>query len=287
MAQKIDVCGLFIDPETITDLLLQKRISVFYPVFYEIPRPKTLFNRNVSDQQHLLRFDHHEPYGIILNDVELPDSSSYVVKYKEAFVDKLFKSVEKAGKSVVGHTADFLKIDISGDRQYRILQSGRNEKQISIREIPAKVCLLSGQWVDVFKSSPGYDFQGGSPYPTTDIGTYALTITTTGNKYILYGAGVDVANEEVLSAYKILTETVNQIQAKRDAAISEQSKKQLSHKSGVLKQLPKAELPKINLPQIKFQSPLKIEKKAENPSSESLTESSTANSSSTDSQNDS
>ena len=32
MPQKIDVHGLFIDPETITDLLLQKRISVFYPV---------------------------------------------------------------------------------------------------------------------------------------------------------------------------------------------------------------------------------------------------------------
>ena len=36
MSQKIDIHGLFIDPETITDLSMQKRIAVFYPVFHEI-----------------------------------------------------------------------------------------------------------------------------------------------------------------------------------------------------------------------------------------------------------
>lgn len=265
MSQKIDVNGLFIDPETITELLLQKRISVYFPVFYEIPRTKTLFNRSSSVQQHILQFDHEEPYGIILADVEHPDTAGYVVDYKEAVVDKILKGVGKAGKSIAGHTAELLKIDVSGDRHYRILQSGRNVKQISIREIPAKVRLLNGQWVDVFKSSRDYDFQGGNPYAITDVGANALTITTKEkNKeknYVLYGAGVDASNEDVLSAYKILTEVFNEIQARREAEIAEKSKKTL--KSKVNLQLPKADRPKISLPQIKFQSPFVIEKKQE------------------------
>ena len=181
MAQKIDINGLFIDPESISDLLLQKRISVFFPVFYEIPQPKRFFNRSTTTQ-HILQFDHQEPYGIILADIEQPDSSGYVVNYKEAIADKIFKAVGKAGKNVVGHAAEVLKIDVSGDRHYRILQSGRNVKSVSIREIPAKVHLLSGQWVDVFKGNRDYDFQGGNPYAITDVGANALTITTVEKK---------------------------------------------------------------------------------------------------------
>ena len=47
MSQKIDIHGLFIDPETITDLSMQKRIAVFYPVFHEISSAKT---RNDTDE---------------------------------------------------------------------------------------------------------------------------------------------------------------------------------------------------------------------------------------------
>ena len=50
MPQRIDVHGLFIDPETITDLLLQKRISVFYPVFYEVEAAKTRLGRFFASQ---------------------------------------------------------------------------------------------------------------------------------------------------------------------------------------------------------------------------------------------
>ena len=117
----------------------------------------------------------------------------------------------QAGKNVQGHIAELLKIEISGDRQYRILQSGRNVKQTSIREIPAKVRLLSGQWVDVFKSSPDYDFQGGTPYAITDVGASALMITTKDKNYVLFGAGVDASNDEVTSAYHSLAEIYNEI----------------------------------------------------------------------------
>ena len=276
MAQKIDINGLFIDPESISDLLLQKRISVFFPVFYEIPQPKRFFNRSTTTQ-HILQFDHQEPYGIILADIEQPDSSGYVVNYKEAIADKIFKAVGKAGKNVVGHAAEVLKIDVSGDRHYRILQSGRNVKNVSIREIPAKVHLLSGQWVDVFKGNRDYDFQGGNPYAITDVGANALTITIVEKKveryYVLYGAGVDASNEEVLSAYKILTELFNEIQARREEVISEQVK---THKL-------RAELPKLSLPKIKFQSPFVIEKRQPNTTSETLPASSSDTSSSDES----
>ena len=176
----------------------------------------------------------------------------------------------QAGKNVQGHIAELLKIEISGDRQYRILQSGRNVKQTSIREIPAKVRLLSGQWVDVFKSSPDYDFQGGTPYAITDVGASALMITTKDKNYVLFGAGVDASNDEVTSAYHSLAEIYNEIQSKCDALIAEQARKPLIQLPQINIQLPKIELPKIELPQIKFQSPFVFGKKEDQAQTEVL-----------------
>lgn len=272
MPQKIDIHGLFIDPETITDLMLQKRISISYPVFHEVARAKSLFWRSDSSQQHILQFDHQESYGIILADVEQPDSASYVVTYQQALIDKIFKSVSKAGKNLTGHINELLKIEISGDRQYRILQSGRNVKQISIREIPAKVRLLNGQWVDVFKSSPNYDFQGGTPYAETDVSAAALMIATKDNNYVLFGADVDTTNEDVISAYRSLAEIYNEIQAKRDTAIEEDTKKPRIQMPQITIQLPKVELPKVDFPNIKIRSPFVREKKQEKPVLEELQE---------------
>ncbi len=238
MPQKIDVHGLFIDPETITDLLLQKRISVFYPVFYEVVPTTSFFRRATSKQQHTLQFDHLEPYGIILADAEQPDTASFIVQYKQAVMEKLLKGVFRAGKNAAGHIAEHFKIDISGDRQYRILQSGRIIKQISIRDIPAKVRLLNGQWVDVFKSSPEYDFQGGNPYAVTDVDASALMITTKDKCFVLFGAGIDASNEDVNSAYHSLTAIYNSIQNSRDSLISERSRKIQIRKPQVNIQLP-------------------------------------------------
>ena len=259
MPQKIDVHGLFIDPETITDLLLQKRIAVYYPVFIEVETVKSIFGRFTSTQprQHILRFDHQEPYGIILAEPEQPDPASYAVTYKEAALERLLKSFGRAGKNITGHISEMLKIEISGDRNYRILQSGRNVKQTSIREIPAKVRLLSGQWVDVFSSSPEYDFQGGTPYAVTDVASYALMITTKEKSYVLYGAGVDISNEEATITYRSLVDIYNQIQQQR-GEIEEGKKTALKiHQINM-------QLPKLDLPQIKIQSPLVFGKKKEN-----------------------
>lgn len=122
MPQKIDVHGLFLAPESITDLMLQKRISVSYPVFHEVARAKSLFRRDDSSQVRILQFDHQEPYGIILADVEQPDSASYVVNYQQAIIDKIFKGISRVGKNLTGHISELLKIEISGDRQCRIRQ---------------------------------------------------------------------------------------------------------------------------------------------------------------------
>lgn len=234
---------------------MQKRISVFYPVFHEIGSWKSIFGRFSSSQKHILRFDHQQPYGIILADAEQPDPSSYVVNYKEAAIERFLKGLGKTGKNMAGHITEMLKIEISGDRQYRILQSGRNVKQTSIREIPAKVRLSSGQWVDVFKSSPEYDFQGGTPYAVTDVGSSALMIGTKDQIYVLYGAGVDASDEEVVSSYQALTRMYNELQAKKDDAIEQQKGRPLFQMPQINIQLPKFELPKIEMPKIRFQSP--------------------------------
>ena len=264
MPQKIDVHGLFIDPETITDLMLQKRICVSYPVFREVSRKKGLFKFLDSPSDgHILEFDHQEPYGIILADPEQPDPASFAVNYQQALLERIFSGVARAGKDLAGHINELLKIEISGDRRYRILQPGRNVKEISIREIPAKVRLLSGQWVDVFKSSPGYDFQGGTPYAVTDVGAAALMIITKDKNYILFGAGIDASNEEVAAAYRSLAGIYNAIQARRDTAVEQQEKKPLIQIPVINVQLPKIELPKIDLSGIKILSPFAFGKKEE------------------------
>ena len=173
----------------------------------------------------------------------------------------MIKGLEKTGKNLAGHINELLKIEFSGDRQYRILQSGRTVKQISTREIPAKAHLLNGQWVDVFKSSPGYDFQGASPYALTDVGTAALMITTTEKSYVLYGAGVDASSEEVVAAYRYLAGIYNEIQARRDSAEAQRAKRPLIPLPQVNIQLPKVKIPELELPPIKNQPSFIFNKK--------------------------
>ncbi|MBR6321494.1 MAG: hypothetical protein IKR59_01375 [Lachnospiraceae bacterium] len=265
MPQKIDIHGVFIDPETITDLCLQKRISVYYPLFHEVGSTKTLFGRFSSSQKHILQFDGQKPYGIILSDTEQPQPSGYVVNYGEAAIERFLRGVGKAGKNIAGHIQELLKIEISGDRQYRILQRGRVVKQTSIREIPAKVRLLNGQLVDVFKSSPDYDFQGGTPYAVTDIGALSLMICTAERIYVLFGAGVDTTDEDVAASYRMLIDIYNRIQADKDASINAQKGRPLFQLPQINIQLPKVELPKLEIPQIRIQSPFVFGKKKEEP----------------------
>ena len=259
MPQKIDVHGIFLDPETITDLYLQKRIAVYYPVFQETGSTRSFFGRFSSSQDHILKFIKHEPFGIILADAEQPDPASYIVEYREALFNRLFKGIGQAGKNLVGHVNEMLKIDISGDRQYRILQSGRQVKNISIREIPAKAQLLSGQVVDVFKSTPNYDFQGGTPYSTTDLPAAALMIVAENKINILFGAGVDAFDDDVRNTYNRLAIIYNEIQAKRDARIEGEKNRPLIQLPQINIQLPKIEIPKIT--GIRFQSPFVVDKK--------------------------
>ena len=261
MPQKIDIHGIFIDPETIVDLGIQKRISVFYPVFEEIETQKSFFGRFSSGQKHVLRFVRQQPYGIILADAEHPDPGSYVVNYQEAAFERFLKGLGQTGKNLTGHIMEMLKIEMSGDRKYRILQSGRQVKETSIREIPAKVHLSSGQWVDVFKSSPDFDFQGGTPYAVAEVGSAALMICTKERVYVLYGAGVDASDEEVKNAYQNLIIIYNQIQSKKDALKEEQKNKPILQFPRINVQLPNIEIPKI--PHIRFQSPFVIGKKSE------------------------
>lgn len=272
MPQKINVHGLFIDPERITDLTLQKRLAVFYPVFYETDPPKSFFGRVFSSDQHILRFDHHEPYGILLADAEQPSRTDYIMKYSEALFDKIFNDIGRTGKHIIGHISEFLKIETSGDREYRILQCNRNVKQISIREIPAKVWLRSGQWVNVFKSSPDYDFQGGSPYAVTGIETYAFVITVKETHYVLFGGGVDMSDKELLLAYHSLTEIYNEIQAKRDAALAERANKPRVQMPSIHIQLPKVELPRIDVSALVSQVPALFGKKGGSSASPALSE---------------
>ena len=255
MPQKIDVHGLFIDPETITDLRLLKRIAVYQPVFQEVATSKSFWGRQSAT--HSLEFMNHQPYGIILADAEQPDASGFIVNYKEAVIDRFLKGLNRTGKSIVGHITEILNIEINGDRQYRILQSGRIVKQTTIREIPAKVRLLSGQWVDVFKSSPEYDFRGGSPYSVTDVNASSLLIVTEDEVFVLFGCNIDATDEEIVTAYKQLTTVYNQIQERKDEAKIEQKKRPLLHFPQI-----NIQLPNLGKSKLRLQSPFVLGKQS-------------------------
>lgn len=102
MPQKIDIHGIFIEPESITDLQLQKRISVFFPVFHEVRPEKSIFGHFSSSSKHILSFDHQQPYGIILADAEQPDPSSYAVRYQEAAIERFLRGIGKKAKALPG-----------------------------------------------------------------------------------------------------------------------------------------------------------------------------------------
>ena len=125
--------------------------------------------------------------------------------------------------------------------------------------------LLNGQLVDVFKSSPDYDFQGGTPYAVTDIGALSLMICTAERIYVLFGAGVDTTDEDVAASYRMLIDIYNRIQADKDASINAQKGRPLFQLPQINIQLPKVELPKLEIPQIRIQSPFVFGKKKEEP----------------------
>ena len=73
--------------------------------------------------------------------------------------------------------ADMLRIDTSGNKEFHILTQGRRVTTLRLRDIPAKVHLLSGKVSDVYITDTIFDFVG-DPISTSVVDITTLLVTS-------------------------------------------------------------------------------------------------------------
>ena len=156
-------------------------------------------------------------------------------------------SVGKVVGDVASIASDMLRIDTSGNKEYRIRTQGGRLETIKLRDIPAQVRFLSGKVSDVYKNDSIYEFLG-EPIAPTRAAVPALVVTVEKATHVFLGGGIDLADAE--ATYHQLFEVYKQFQEKNE-------------KKKTPTALPKINLsmPKLNMPSIKIQSPFVIGKK--------------------------
>lgn len=242
MAQLVDIHGIPFDLEQISAFRVIPREAIYYPAYQETQEMKSsLFARFGSQDKKKFTFVNLVPFGILLEAKERPHIGDYKV---ESFS-------EAAGQSILSGVGDFLtgagnliadafQIDTSGNMKLRILTTGRRVVEMRLRDLPAKVCLLSGKVSDVYKNDPIYPFLGEPISPTINR-TKALMIKAGRETYAFFGNGIDLTDQQIDETYHALLESYNLLQQQKE------EKKKLNVGRPLI-QLPKIEMPKINIP---------------------------------------
>ena len=249
MSQLIDLCGMPIQLEKIKNFRLVKRECLFYPAYQEVEEQTfSLFARRGEKEKKKFRFVKMVPYGVLLSDKEKPVNGGYEIKsFGEAAALNVLAGVGKKVGNVANVAADLLRIDTSGNKEYRIRTQGGRLETVQLRDIPAQVRFLSGKVSDVYKNDPIYGFLGEPIAPAKAV-VPALVVTVEKATHVFLGEGIDLPDAE--ATYHQLFEVYKQFQ--------EESEKKKAPAA-----LPKINLslPKLNMPSIKIQSPFVIGKK--------------------------
>lgn len=252
MGQLIDLCGTPIQLDKVKEFRLVKRECLYYPAYQEVADQSfSLFARLGSSNKKKFQFTKHVPFGILLGEKEKPSLGSYEIKsFGEATALHILEGAEKVVGGAASWVADMLRIDASGSKEYRILTQGRRLEKVRLRNIPAKVTFLSGKVSDVYKNDSIYEFLG-EPIAPTVVVVPTLVVVLEKTNYVFFGGGFDIEDAE--GVYHSLFGTYNQFLVERE-------------KSMHMPTLPKfsMNLPKLNMPTIKLQSPFVIKKAAEN-----------------------
>ena len=267
MAQLIDIHGLPVDLEQVSAFRIVPREALYYPAYTETQETKTsLFARFGAQDKKKFRFVNLVPFGILLSPREKPHVGDYRVEsFAEAAGQSILAGLGDAIVGVGNLIADALSIDTSGNQQLRILTTGRRVVNTRLRDIPAKVRLLSGKVSDIYKNDPIYPYLG-EPISPTIHRTKALEIKINRESFVFFGSGIDISDEEIDTTYHALLEAYNQLQK-----LKEEKKAQPFFQFPKIQlpniQLPKIELPKLELP-IKIQSPFVFGSKDKEPAPE-------------------
>lgn len=247
MGTLIDLCGTPIQLDHVRQFRLVKRDYLFYPAYQEVQEQKfSLFARKGASDKKKFEFVNMVPFGAILNDKEKPCEGVYEIKsFGEAVTFNILADVGKKLENVANLAADLLRVDTSGNIEYRVLTQGRRIANIRLRDIPAKVRFLSGKVSDVHKNDQIYEFLG-EPIAPTIVTVSTLVVTVDKTTYAFFGNGIDLPDAE--AAYQQLWEEYNLYQ--------ENNKKE---KTPVLTKL-NVNVPKLSIPAIKVQSPFVIKR---------------------------
>jgi len=252
MNHLIDLCGTPIQLDRIKDFRLVKRECLFYPAYQEMEEQTfSLFARFGAEKKKKFKFVKMAPFGMLLSDKEKPQNGGYEIKsFGEAAALNILAGVGKAVGNMANLAADMLRIDTSGNKEFRIRMQGGRLTNIKLRDIPAKVMFLSGKVSDVYKNDPIYEFLGEPIAPTIAV-VPTLVVTVDKATHVFLGGGVDLDDAE--TTYHQLFELYKQYQEETDKKKS----------SPVLPKI-NLSLPKLNMPSIKIQSPFVISKKETN-----------------------
>lgn len=252
MSQLIDLCGTPIQLDKIKDFRLVKRECLLYPAYQEVEEQTfSLFARRGEKEKKKFSFVKMVPYGILLSDKEKPVNGGYEIKsFGEAAALNVLDRVSKKVGNVANIAADVLRIDTSGNKEYRIRTQGGRLETIKLRDIPAQVRFLSGKISDVYKNDSIYGYLGEPIAPTRAV-VPALVVTVEKATHVFLGGGIDLVDAE--ATYHQLFEAYRQFQ-------EEFERKKTSAA------LPKINLslPKLNMPSVRIQSPFVIRKKETN-----------------------
>ena len=241
MSQLIDLCGTPIQLDKVKSFRLVKRECLFYPAYQETEAQAfSLFARFGAENKKKFKFTQMVPFGILLSDKEKPTTGSYEFKsFGEYAASNILADVGKALGNAASLAADMLRIDTSGNKEFRVLTQGRRVTDIKLRDIPAKVMFLSGKVSDVYKNDPIYEFLG-EPISPTVVAIPTLVVAVDKANYVFFGGGIDLPDAE--ATYHALFEAYNQSQTNA-------GKKKIS--AGI----PSIKLPKVDLSAISLQLP--------------------------------
>lgn len=241
MGRLIDLCGTPIDVEQIKHFRLVKREYLFYPAYQETEEQVfSLFARMGAANKKKFKFVKMVPFGALLNDKEKPSSGGYEIKdFGEFVAANALVDVGKAIGSIANIAADMLRVDTSGNKEFRILTQGRRIVDIKLRDIPAKVSFISGKISDVYKNDPIYEFLG-EPIAPTIAAVPTLVVNVEKVTYVFFGGGIDLDDAEAV--YHSLLDAYNQLQ--------ENKKKEKT------RFVPKLSMPKFKgIPTLRIQTP--------------------------------
>ena len=255
MPHLVDIHGIPMDLEQVTAFRVVPREVIYYPAYQEIQNTRfSVFAKLGSQDKKKFEFVNLVPFGIILEAKERPHIGDYKVEsFAEAAGQSILSGLGDFFTNAGNTIADLFSLDTSGNMKFRVLTAGRRVVEIRLRDMPARVQMLSGKVADVYKNDQVYPFLGEPISPTINR-TKALMLKTKNETFAFFGSSIDMSDEEIDRTYHALLDSYNLVQKKLE-------EKKLQERSRPLIQIPRISIPFLGINIGGEPEPAKVESK--------------------------